>query len=166
MKAPCTLFLATSFFAIIAGNASAQGHYEATPSQSSTIERSSEHKTEDRPFEMSVSIPMEFKSTACEAKLNIEYFQRGDNAEVSSTLTNAECDASFGSYTVQLRYRGEGDELETVDYDETWQRDDTEPVVASRQYFIGENVDLVRVKSRSLTCTCVDEAVEANSEKQ
>ena len=166
MKTPCRLFLATSFFAMFAGNASAQGHYEATPTQSIKIERSSEHKTEDIPFEMSVSVPMGYKTADCEAKLNIEYFQRGDNAEVFSTLTNSECDASFGSYTVQLRYRGEGDELETVDYDETWQRDDTESVVAKRQYFIGENVDLVRVKSRSLTCTCVDEAVEANSENQ
>lgn len=166
MKTPCRLRLATSFLAIIAGNASAQGHYEATPSQSSKIERSSEHKTEDKPFEMSVSVPMKYNTADCEAKLNIEYFQSGDNAEVSSTLTNSECDASFGSYTVQLRYRGESDELETVDYDETWKRDDTEPVVAKRQYFIGENVDLVRVKSRSLTCTCVDEAAEANNENQ
>ena len=144
----------------------AQGHYEASPAPSIKISRSSEHKTESKEFEVPVDVELEYKSAGCEAKLNIEYFQSGENAEVSSTVINNQCAASFGSYTVQVRYRGDDGELETRNYEETWERGDADPVLAKRQYFIGENVDLVRVQSRGLTCSCVSGEPAASEDRQ
>ena len=154
---------ATVLMLVIApGSGFAQGHYEATPTPSITIERSSEHKTEDQGFEIPVQVQLKYESVACEAKLSLEYFQRGENAQVSTTLTNTQCEASYGSYTVQVRYRGEDQELQTHDYEETWERMDSVPLLVTKQYFIGDDVDLVRVRTRGLTCTCeVDGAADA-----
>ena len=143
-----------SSIVFLADCAFAQGHYEANPTPTTKISRSSEHKTKPKEFKVPVEVELEYKSAGCEAKLSLEYFQRGENAQVSSTLTNPQCGASFGSYTVQLRYRGDDGELQSRDYEETWKRGDDEPLKATRLYFIGDDVDLVRVKSRSLTCTC------------
>ena len=155
----------TGVVAFSCGPVLAQGHYEASPEKTTKVSRSSEYKSETKEFSKSVDIELEYVSDDCEAKLNLEYFQRGDKAQVNSTLTNPQCDASFGSYTIQVRYRGEDQELQTTNYEERWSREDAEPIVASNQYFIGDNVDLVRVRSRSLTCTCgSDVATSDNAE--
>ncbi|HUQ52238.1 MAG TPA: hypothetical protein VM692_08440 [Gammaproteobacteria bacterium] len=39
-------------------------------------------------------------------------------------------------------------------FDETWQRDDAEDIKFNADYAIGENVELVGVRLRSLECTC------------
>ena len=112
--------------------------------------------TDSLDIEFSKTITMEMRLGGCEAKLHMEYWQKGDVAEVTSTLDNPECGASSGDYQVRVRYRGEDGELQTDEYDETWARDDTQPIVSTKRYPIGDDVDLVRVTSRGLSCACTE----------
>ena len=76
-------------------------------------------------------------------------------AHVKSTLTNDQCAASRGDYTIQVRYRNAEDVVETAEYPETWERTDSAPVVRERDFMIPDNVDVIRVKSRGLSCECI-----------
>ena len=105
-------------------------------------------------IEFSKTMKMEKRLGGCKANLQLEYWQKGDAAEVTSTLLNPECGASSGVYTVQIRYRRDDGETLTDDYRETWSREDSEPIVTTRLYPIGDNVDLIRVRSRGLSCSC------------
>lgn len=107
-------------------------------------------------IEFSKTITMEMRLGGCEAKLQMEYWQKGDVAEVTSTLDNPECGASSGDYQMRVRYRGDDGELQTDEYEETWERDDAQPIVTTKRYPIGDDVDLVRVTSRGLSCTCTE----------
>lgn len=105
-------------------------------------------------IEFSKTIKMEKRLGGCEAKLQMEYWQKGDMAEVTSILSNPECAASSGDYKVFVRYRNADGDMQTNEYQETWARDDAEPIVTTRQYRIGDDVDLIRVRSRGLSCSC------------
>ena len=105
-------------------------------------------------IEVKKTITFEARVGGCEANLSLEYWQKGDQAEVDMVLNNTECPASSGEFTIQVRYRAEDGELVTDEYPERWSRDDDQPLEMSRLYSIGDNVDLVRVRSRRLSCTC------------
>ena len=94
---------------------------------------------------------------ACKAELEIEYYQNGSSAHVESTLTNKDCGASSGSYVIQVRYRGANRQTQTKEFAELWERTDTAPVLVEKDYFIADDIDVVRVRSRKLKCTCVPE---------
>ena len=93
----------------------------------------------------------------CKAQLEIEYYQKGSSAHVESTLTNEECGASSGSYVIQVRYRGADRQTQSKEFSELWERSDTAPVLAEKDYFIADDIDIVRVRSRKLNCTCAPE---------
>lgn len=114
--------------------------------------------SESRTMEVRVTktIKLEHRAGGCKANLQLEYWQKGDVAEVETTLTNPECGASSGEYTLQVRYRGDDGEMTTDEYPETWVREDSEPILTTKQYRIGNDVDLVRVRSRNLSCECQD----------
>ena len=105
-------------------------------------------------IEVKKTITFEARVGGCEANLALEYWQKGDQAEVDMVLNNNECPASSGEFTIQVRYRTEDGELVTDEYPEMWSRDDDQPLEMSRLYPIGDNVDLIRVRSRRLSCTC------------
>ena len=105
-------------------------------------------------IEFSKTIKMEKHLGGCKANLQLEYWQKGDTAEVTSTLLNPECGASSGDYTIHVRYRRDDGETLTDEYRETWARVDTEPVITTKRYPIGDDVDLIRVRSRGLSCSC------------
>lgn len=96
----------------------------------------------------------------CQARLEIEYLQKGAEARVDSNLGNKDCAASSGSYKISIRYRDANGESQTIEFDETWQRDNDQPILASKDYFVGENVDITRVRSKSLQCICAEVPVE------
>lgn len=100
-------------------------------------------------------IPMELHIGGCAAKLSMQYWQKGSEAEVESTLSNADCGPSAGEYRLLVRYRDGDGELHTDEYKESWRRSDAEPLVIRKLYPIGDDVDLVRVLSRGLSCYCV-----------
>lgn len=108
-------------------------------------------------IEFSKTITLEKRVGGCQANLQMEYWQKGHIAEVQSTLTNPDCAASSGHYTISVRYRNDDGEMHSDEYQETWERSDGEPVTATKHYEIGDDVDLIRVRSRRLSCSCADE---------
>lgn len=96
----------------------------------------------------------------CEASMFFEYFQKNTVAVVNSTLSNPDCGASSGGYTLLVRYRDANNDMQSLAYPVTWQRADNQDIESRKEYFIGDNVDLVTVRSRKLRCIC-DNAGEA-----
>jgi len=112
--------------------------------------------------ELRTTIEMEqaFATDACKAEIEIEYYQKGPSAHVESTLTNEDCGASSGSYVIQVRYRGADGQTRSENFAQLWERSDTAPVLAVKDYFIADDIDIVRVRARKLNCTCAEEATE------
>jgi hypothetical protein len=46
--------------------------------------------------------------------------------------------------------------MQLLEFFESWQRQDDQPVKFSATYPIGENVDLLRVRPTQSRCTCAD----------
>lgn len=90
----------------------------------------------------------------CAAQIYFTYLQKNTVAVVDSTIDNTECDASSGDYMVLVRFMDENNEIQSLEYAETWSRDDDKAVESRKEYFIGDNVDLVTVRSRKLRCVC------------
>ena len=106
-------------------------------------------------------IPIEIElpaqtTTQCDATIGLEYTQRDTLVSVEGSIENGTCAASGGDYTIVVSFRGETGELKTLEFGETWQRRDDQPVEFSTDYKIGENADLVGVRSRRLRCVCAD----------
>ena len=97
----------------------------------------------------------------CEASIYFTYIQKNTVAVVDSTLSNSDCGASGGDYTVFVRFRDDNNEMQSLEYPETWQRDDNQDIESRKEYFIGDNVDLVTVRSRKLRCICDHSGEEA-----
>ena len=104
---------------------------------------------------------MTFRTTppteqACKSSLEQEYRQKDTVAAIDATISNPDCGASSGSYTALVRFRDENNELQSLEYPETWQREDDLPIETHREYFIGHNVDLISVRSRKMRCICAN----------
>jgi hypothetical protein len=93
-------------------------------------------------------------SKACGATIGVEYEQRNTVARVLGAIENPQCAASHGDYTLVVTVRDANGELKTREFREPWERGDDRPVEFQRDYPIGENVELVRVRARGLHCTC------------
>ena len=96
----------------------------------------------------------EFATDACMASLEIEYYQKGASAHVETELTNDNCAASSGSYVIQVRYRDADGINQAKDFEETWERSDANSIVVKKDYFVADNIDILRVRSRKLSCIC------------
>lgn len=109
-----------------------------------------------------IVVEQTFATNACKAELEIEYYQKGSSVNVESTLTNADCGASSGSYVIQVRYRGADRQTRSKDFAESWTRTDAAPVLDVKDYYIADDVDIIRVRSRKLDCSCAPEATKNN----
>ena len=101
-----------------------------------------------------IEVEYEYATNACKAAMEIEYYQKGSSAHVESTLTNDDCDASSGTYVIQIRYRDADGQSQSKDFTETWRQVDSNPLVIEKDYFIADDIDVQRVRSRKLDCTC------------
>jgi hypothetical protein len=91
----------------------------------------------------------------CEASTYTEYQQLNTVAHVSGTVGISACPAgTTGSFTLVAHVRDEAGAITPIEFSETWQRADAQDHVFSSDYPIGENVALVSVRVRHLTCTC------------
>jgi hypothetical protein len=99
-------------------------------------------------------------SAQCEAISSTDYQQRGTVARVQSKIETETCAAASGEFTITLRVRDETGALQSLEFNETWTRDDHQDVSLSADYPIGENVDLVSARVRGLRCTCADPPAE------
>lgn len=92
----------------------------------------------------------------CKATTLIEYYQSDQVAKVSGEISNDDCATSSGEYTISVRIRDEEGEQVDLDFVEKWQREDDQTVVFKREYAIGENVDLTRVRVKKTRCVCAE----------
>src|SRR5262245_56086310 len=116
-------------------------------------------------IEKELTVPLDLPPTKlvqCAAGIELAYTQRDTAVSVEGTLQNKDCAASSGAYTVAISIRNEKDELTTVEFPESWQRQDDQPVKVIGTYPIGENVDVVRVRPVRLRCTCADPAEQTS----
>jgi hypothetical protein len=98
----------------------------------------------------------------CEATTLTEYQQRNNVARVTGTVSIAACPAgSTGSFTITARVRDDNGEIRPIEFNEAWQRNDTQDHTFNTDYPIGENVELMSVRVRGLKCTCADAPQEA-----
>jgi hypothetical protein len=152
-----TVFAAIPLSLLMLSNSGwSQGHPVATGEASIKIERSSEYKAEGQEFEKKVGVTLEYGQKGCAATLGLEYYQKGTDAHVISTLKNDQCAASSGSYVLRIRYRPDEGEMGEVEFAETWSRDDDADVVVEKDYFVGEDLDIRRVSSTKLKCACAE----------
>jgi hypothetical protein len=104
----------------------------------------------------------------CATTIEVEYTQRDTVASVEGTIENKDCAVSSGEFKLAVIFRDENRELKTLQFVESWQRHDDQDVEFKADYQIGENVDLVGVRSHHSRCTCVDTPLagaETSSEK-
>jgi hypothetical protein len=132
---------------------------QATLAQDATIEHSRTDQTTKTEAHLGKTYTMKFKLTTtesrrCQVRATMDFFQKNTMAKVDSLLENEDCGASSGSYTVSIRYRDGSGELQRVEYEETWQREDDQPITITKEYFAGDNVDITRVQPKNLRCLC------------
>jgi hypothetical protein len=100
----------------------------------------------------------EYTSRSCTASAAVSYSQHGAEADVEMTLENRHCAASSGDFIVVLTVKaGDAAEAEKLRFEESWARSDDQPVFIAKRYPIGDNVDLLRIRIRKLTCDCTSE---------
>lgn len=124
-------------------------------SQCGDEETTAEPVEEERTLTLTFDRPV-LETAQCKATMNIEYLQIDTIARVTGVIGNEDCAASSGEYTIQARIRNESGETRTLDFTETWQRDDDQPVKVSAEYPIGQNVELLRLRSSGLRCECAE----------
>lgn len=107
----------------------------------------------EREIRFSIEVPA-IPSAQCEASISTTYDQRNTVARVASTITAAGCAAASGKFMVTVRVRDQGGTQQTLEFDETWQRTDDRDVSLTTDYPIGENVELLSVRVRGMSCTC------------
>ena len=66
----------------------------------------------------------------------------------------------LGDYEIEVRVRDANGDQQVLVFSESWQRDDDQPVAISADYPIGEDVELIRLRSRGLRCACLEDIVE------
>lgn len=99
----------------------------------------------------------------CTAWVDLEYYQKNTHVYVKSTLTNEQCAASSGSYVIRIRYLPDEGEPDEIEFEETWSRDDDADIVTEKEYYVGENLEVRRVRSSKLKCVCAVEDTEDRS---
>jgi hypothetical protein len=117
-------------------------------------------KTETVRAEKEVPITIQLpalSSKECSATTTTEYVQLNTIARVNGTLKIEDCTVASGAFSIALRIRDESGEDNPVEFDETWQRSDDQDVKFGADYPIGENVELLSVRVRRLSCTCADD---------
>jgi hypothetical protein len=93
----------------------------------------------------------------CAASTLTEYQQRNNVARVTGTVSISSCPAgTTGMFTLVARVRDDNGEIRPIEFNETWQRNDTQDHIFNTDYPIGENVELVSVRVRGLVCTCAE----------
>lgn len=142
------------FFVVAIGIGSAQGI-------SAQEEKETKKQYEIR-YKMKLSTTPPAEQT-CAAQIYFTYLQKNTVAVVDSTIDNTECEASSGDYTVLVRFRDENNEIQSLEYSESWSRDDDKAVESRKEYFIGDNVDLVNVRAKKLRCICDTAGAEAEA---
>lgn len=115
--------------------------------------------------ELRISIkPPAPRGAKCDAVSSTSYHQRNTVVRLESTIQAEACAALTGKYTVALRVRDESAAIQTLEFPGTFQRSDDKAMSLTADYPIGDNVELVSARVRSLSCTCADAPQDPASE--
>ena len=107
--------------------------------------------------DITVNVTLAPKPTKdCQATMNTSSEQRNTVARVEGTIETSDCTACSGDYTIVVRIRDASGETKSLEFAGSWQRADDRPVRFKADYPIGENVDLLGVRSKGLHCVCAD----------
>lgn len=104
-------------------------------------------------FQMQLE-PKEPAITYCQMAAVVSYLQFGDRVRVDATIENRDCAESSGEYTVRVKIRNSTGELQLLEHVESWARDDDAAIETQKFYDIGSDVDLIRVSTAKITCSC------------
>lgn len=126
----------------------------AVGAQSSLAQESLPGQSAEKTY--SVTLEAKRQTKACYPNTSVEYLQKGNVAAVTGTITVDGCARASGRYLVSVRVRGDDGTLETLEFEELWSRDDDAPLELEKEYPIGDDVDLIRVRFRSRECECAD----------
>ena len=114
---------------------------------------------------LTVEVPAP-KTAHCATTGSLEYTQRDTIAKVEGQIENQDCAASAGKYTLAVVISDEQHELRTLNFSESWQRNDDKPVKFKADYEIGRNVELVRVKYIQSHCMCTDTSTDESQKSE
>ena len=118
-----------------------------------------ETQTETVEFEQELKLAFTLNTPPnlqCGATTTTEYQQMNTIARVTGTLEIRDCAAASGEFTVAVRTKDESGVEKPLEFFETWQRSDDQDVSFTNDYPIGDDVELVGVRLRGLTCTCAE----------
>ena len=101
----------------------------------------------------SFSIP-EIKIIPCQATISLGYYQRNTLARVETSIENKSCIVGAGSLEINATVRDENGNTATLAFPEQWQQNGDTKMEFVRDYPIGENVELLRVRSSKIKCDC------------
>jgi hypothetical protein len=127
----------------------------------SRVRENCEIESETLRLEQKIKFSLELaalESVQCGATTTTEYQQVNTVARVSGTLEIADCSAASGAFKVELLVKDDHGAEKPLEFSETWQRSDDQDVSFTSDYPIGENVELVSVRLRGLSCTCGEPA--------
>jgi len=123
----------------------------------------SESATETKKEKVLFTLEAPKRRPDCRVKLSFEYFQNGDDVNVAGLLTDDGCAAAKGEYTISVRFRTDDGETENKDFVERWSREGNTPIEFDKNYPMGPNTDLVRVRTKRSKCVCTE--TEAQTDK-
>jgi hypothetical protein len=104
--------------------------------------------------EFTIAVAAPDAAPQCVASVSTGYFQLNTIARVESNIQIEGCAAATGKYTIAARIRNQAGETQTLEFEETFQRPDDQSMVVKRDYPIGEDVELVNVRTRAVRCEC------------
>jgi hypothetical protein len=108
----------------------------------------------EQTLKLSIELPA-IPSAECAASTTTEYQQWNTAARVSGAISISDCAAASGAFKLAVRVKDDNGE-KVLEFDEAWQRSDNRDVSFGADYPIGDDVELVSVRVRGLTCTCAD----------
>lgn len=95
--------------------------------------------------------------TPCQASVSLAYYQRNTRVRVETTIENASCKTGSGTLDIVASIRNAAGERLALVFPERWEQRDETSLVFTRDYPIGENVELLRIRSSKVDCVCQDE---------
>lgn len=141
---------------LVAGTAVGQPIPEPKRVFGTMTERDDGSETADR-LDSAITTRLTIPETTfvpCQASVSLAYYQRNTLARVETTIDNQSCRIGSGTLEINASVRKAGSDRVNVTFPESWEQHDGGKVVFTRDYPIGDNVELLRVRSRGVECTC------------
>lgn len=153
LSAPCCAAIVTASMALLTGTSSAAQDQRVSPGQHASKE-------------FTVKLEAKPHKQYCKARAVIEYSQKNTIARIGGEITKEGCMVATGDYTVSIRFRDENGETHDLEFEEQWASDSELPVSFGSDYEIGQNVDLVRARTKRLRCLCVETEDAGDGQRQ